>query len=264
MTSINSSRRALLSSGALLAAGSAPVGANNESNTTENNETNTSSAASDEPTEQETMNAVQFAHVAPDVGAVDVFADSTRGFDDVELFDDPEYISYSPKTYSAAVTPTGEDRDAYLLETDVTFESGAYTLVLVGEHCATTSRPLSLVSLQDDYTPIEDGHARVRFIHASPDAPTLDLRTDDGEIVAEGVDFAEGESVEIPGDDTEMVYALHETGVEEPLGRYKIEFAAGSVYTALAVGYQNPEEAPDDAQALPLQVGVFEDSEPTE
>lgn len=214
--------------------------------------------------ETQREDAVRVVHLSPDAPAVDVYVDGEPVFENVEPFAaQSNYRSYAPGSYDIAVVPAGGDLDEAVLETEIDLESGEYTIAAIGEVCATSDRPLELVSLEDDNGPTEAGAARLRGVHASPDAPAIDVVSDDGTVLFEELEFGEAAYASIPAG--ERVIGVRETGEEEPLARFAIEPEAGRVYTAFGVGYLNPEDAPGSVpEGLSFSLGLTEDAAPGE
>lgn len=126
-----------------------------------------------------------------------------------------------------------------------------------------SNEPLRLVSLEDDNSPTAEGRARVRAVHAAPDAPSVDVATEDGATVAEGLEFGEAATVEIPAGDS--VAAVSKAGAEETVARFPIEPEAGHVYTAYGVGYLDPENVPESApDDRSFALAITEDAAPGE
>lgn len=207
--------------------------------------------------------AVRIVHLSPDVPAVDVYANGDLAFENVESLTQSGYVSYEPRRYTLSFVPRGERPEEAIFETDVRLESGEYTLAAIGEVCSLSERPFELVRFEDENGPTEPGHARLRVVHASPDAPAIDVATEDGTLLAEGLGFGEGAYVDVPAD--EGIVETREAGEEDELARFALDLEAGSVYTAYAIGYLTPEEAPADApDDLSFSLAITEDATPGE
>lgn len=211
----------------------------------------------------EREDAVRIVHLSPDVPAVDVYANGDLAFENVKPLTQSGYVSYKPRSYTLSFTPAGGDPQEAIFETDVSLDSGEYTLAAIGEACSMSDRPLELVSLEDDNGPTKAGAARLRGVHASPDAPAIDVVSDDGTVLFEDLEFGEAAYASIPAG--ERVIGVREAGASEPLARFAIEPEAGRVYTAFGVGYLNPEEAPSAApEDFSFSLGLIEDAAPGE
>lgn len=264
MQKLNLTRRTILASIPTVATGtfSMSAAANNETgneskptaNESTESETETTSA-SDDP------NQVRLTHLAPDIGAVDLYGDGSRAFEGIERHQQSDYKYYEPNaTGTVHITPAGASLDDALLESDVELDGGPVSLTLIGEACEVSDRPLQLINVEDNYSEIVSDHARLKAVHASPDAPALDYRTDDGDDLVSGLEFGEyGYSTLTAG---KSVIAVHKAGEKEPLFRFEIEPNANSVYSAFAVGYLNAESAPEAAAGFKFALGVVEDTAP--
>jgi hypothetical protein len=92
--------------------------------------------------------------------------------------------------------------------------------------------------LEDDLSdPGED--ARVRLVHASPDAPAVDVTAEDGEtILFEDVEFGEAGAVEVPaGEYTLEIRPATENDNGDVVAEFDVAPEARNVYSAFAVGY---------------------------
>ena len=259
------SRRGFLAASAAVGLGvaglSSPVGADDHTD-----ERSTADAASDdaETEEPEIEEGARIVHLSPDAPVVDVYVDGELWFEDVEPFaTQTEYLEYVPGTYTIQFAPAGEGREAAVLEDEVTFEEGRYTVAAVGEVCAVSDEPLRIVNLEDDTSPTTEGHARIRGVHASPDAPPVDFTTSDGERVFGNLGFGEGSDGEIEME--EEVIEIRECASGDLVERFEIDFEAGYVYTVFVVGYVEPERAPENAvENASLRLGITEDAVPGE
>lgn len=206
---------------------------------------------------------VRVVHLSPDAPTVDVYADGEVAFEDVDPLSRSDYLSYAPGSYTLSFVPAGEDPEEAIYETDVELESGEYTLAAMGEVCTRSDRPFELVRFEDENGPTEPGHARIRAVHASPDAPPVDVVTDGGTTLFEDLEFGQGAYADLSADE-EIIELRRASGGDE-LARFRIDPEAGSVYTAYAVGYLDPGEAPEDApDGLSFSLAITDDATPGE
>lgn len=262
-----SSRRGFLAGAAAAGLGVAGMTSSVGANDYEDEDTMAAGGSvksADENEEGEIEDGARIVHLSPDAPVVDVYVDGELWFEDVEPFaTQTEYLKYVPGTYTVQFAPAGEGQDAAVLEDEVTFEEGRYTVAAVGEACAVSDEPLRIVNLEDDISQTTEGHARVRGVHASPDAPAVDFTTSDGETVFENLGFGEGEYGEIPAN--EEVIEIRECASGSVIERFEIGFEAGHVYTVFAVGYVDSDNAPRDAvENASLRIGITEDATPGE
>ena len=136
---------------------------------------------------------VRLAHLSPDTPAVDVYLKSESGavkeqtFPGVAYGAMSEYLRLPVGTYSVAMRKAGAAASTKpVLTTQVTVENGAaYTVAGVGRYA-----DLGLRVLQDDLDLPDPGESKVRIIQASVRAPVLDVAVDNGQTIADGVQFA--------------------------------------------------------------------------
>lgn len=267
------SRRQFLATAAVvgtgLIAGTAPVSAEDdatEDNTPEEHEGMEESEGPEELEESgEIEDGARIVHLSPDAPVVDVYVDGELWFEGVEPFaTQTEYLEYVPGTYTVQFSPAGEGPEAAVLEEQVTFEEGRYTVAAVGEVCAVSDEPLRIVNLKDDTSPTAPGHARVRGVHASPDAPPVDFTVEDGdEAVFGNLGFGEGEYGELSVE--EEVIEIRECASGAVVERFAIDFEAGHSYSVFVVGYVDTANAPEEAvDNAALALAITEDAVPGE
>lgn len=131
--------------------------------------------------------AVRVAHLAPDAPNVDIRVDGTRVLADVPFKAVSDYLELSVGTHRVQVTPANATTPV-VIDATVTLTAGAaYTVAAVGRIGNGTLQPLVLT---DDRTPAP-GQAKVRFVHASPDAPAVDVAVAGGATVFPNKAFKE-------------------------------------------------------------------------
>ncbi|HNS51584.1 MAG TPA: DUF4397 domain-containing protein [Anaerolineae bacterium] len=127
---------------------------------------------------------VRVVHASPDAPAVDAWVNGTVVFSNAPFKGITNYASLDPATYQVQVTPTGASTPIVI---DASLELAAdtdYTVVAVGQLAGI--EPLVLVDI--NATPAA-GKAHVRFVHASPDAPAVDIAVKGGPILFSNVPF---------------------------------------------------------------------------
>ena len=134
---------------------------------------------------------VRVTHASPDAGQVDVCVNGSAAFKDLAFGQTTEYAKLPAGAYDVQVYPAGSNCqgtpviDAKGLKLD----AKAYTVMAIGT--AAEIKPLVLV---DNLSAPAAGKVHVRFVHASPDAPAVDITTADGAKVFSNVAF--GKSVD--------------------------------------------------------------------
>ncbi len=227
----------------------------------------TTAASSDhEPNDQpaDTDFQTRVAHLSPDAPNVDIYVDGEQVREGIPYGTVTDYRDLPPGTYTIQVVPTGEDPSEAVLEETVEAGDEDPTidglLAVIGEVVA-ENQPLEALFLDDDNSPVDSGTARIRVLHASPDAPAVDVVAGEtGDALFENVAFGESGYTEVPeGEYTLVIYPAgdRETSVFE----VDVSLAGGTVYSAFAIGYLEPENAPADE---PFDILLTEDSLPDE
>ncbi|AGB36561.1 DUF4397 domain-containing protein [Natronococcus occultus] len=203
---------------------------------------------------------VRAAHLSPDAPNVDVSVEGEPVLEDVPFRAVSEYLELPVGTANVAIAAT-EDPDTVVFDEDLELAEGAFTIAALGELSGET-QPFAPAVLEDDLSdPGED--ARVRLVHASPDAPAVDVTADGGETVLfEDIAFGDAGAIEVPaGEYVLEVRPATECNDGDVVAEFDVSPAAGTVYTAFAVGYLDPENAPADE---PFDLKVVADAEADE
>ncbi len=189
---------------------------------------------------------VRVAHFSPDAPDVDVYVDGDRTLDGVSFGAVSDYLTVPTGARTVRITPAG-DRDTVAFEGEVTVGEGDATVAAIGELTGedTEFRPLVL---EDDNDGPADDTARVRLVHASPDAPAVDVTlAGSGDTLFDGVAFGESGTVEVPaGTYTLQLRPASEGDDGTVLAEYPVEFTGGTVYTGFAGGYYSTGDDPTE------------------
>lgn len=177
------------------------------------------------------------AHLSPDAPAVDVFLDGDVAFSDLAFREVSAYVVLEPGTHEIGVAPAGELTP--VTEEAVELDAEANTVAALGE-LAGTNEPLDVEPFVDEIEPPENGEARVRLLHAVPDAPAVDVLAED-EPLFEDVEFGESSDYATVAADE---YELDVVADDETVATVEVELEPGTVSSGFAVGYVSPEEAP--------------------
>jgi plastocyanin len=207
--------------------------------------------------EDDAVAEVRAAHLSPDAPNVDVSVEGDTVLEDVPFRAVSEYLELPVGAAQVAISAT-EDPDTVVFDEELELAEGAFTIAALGE-LSEENQPFEPAVLEDDLSdPGED--ARVRLVHASPDAPAVDVTAGDGETVLfEDVEFGEAGAIEIPaGEYTLEVRPATEDNDGDIVAEFDVAPEAGNVYSAFAVGYLDPEAAPADE---PFDLEVVLDAE---
>jgi Domain of unknown function (DUF4397) len=176
---------------------------------------------------------VRVAHLAPDAPNVDVYVNGDPVLTDVAYTTVSGYLSLPAGTQQVTVYATG-DTTSPVIEAPVKLAAGgAYTVAAVG---LVADDSLTAQVYEDDLRNPASGSAKVRVVHASPDAGPVDVVPRGGEALVSGLRFPDASPyAEVPaGAYTLDVNAAgtNKTALTVP----DATLASGGVYSAFAVG----------------------------
>jgi hypothetical protein len=182
------------------------------------------------------MARVRVVHASPDAPAVDVWVNGAVAFSNAPFKGITPYAELAPGSYQVQVSPTGATEPVVI---DATLDLAAdrdYTVVAVGQ--LANIEPLVLV---DNNSAPAAGKAHVRFVHASPDAPAVDIAVTGGPVLFSNVPF-KGTGDYLPVDagtyDLEARIAGTNTVALSVPG---VALEDGKVYTIFAMGLAGGE-----------------------
>jgi hypothetical protein len=149
----------------------------------------------------------------------------------------PEYIAIPPGPHTVTLTPAiplGAVPPPPVISTELTVAPGrAYTLFAVGDP---SGAPPTFLALADEPASGWAGQVGIRFVNASPDAPSVDVALPGGAILARGVGFGEASPyLVVPPGTVELEVRL--AGTPSAIGDIQLgDVAPGRAYTVAAVG----------------------------
>jgi hypothetical protein len=189
---------------------------------------------------------VRAAHLSPNAPNVDVYVDGDAALEDVPFGAVSDYLSLAAGSHSVEITAAG-DPDTSVFEGDVSLEAGTdYTVAALGEVGEDADQPFEPQVLVDENEPPASDTARLRAVHASPDAPAVDITAGDT-VLFDGVPFGGSGYVEVPaGDYTVEIRPDTSENDGDVAASFDVSLAGGSVYSAFAAGYLTPDDEPAD------------------
>lgn len=179
---------------------------------------------------------VRVIHASPDAPAVDVFVNGTPGvtppaISGLAFTQATPYIPLPTAMYNFQVTPTGLPAPV-VINVDAMID-GSTNYSVVAMNFLSAIQPVVFV---DDNT-INPGAARVRFIHAAPDVPGVDIFVAGGvDPIFNAVTFTNsGGYIEVPAGSYDLEVRLNDGGALA-LSVPGVGLEAGTVYTIWAMG----------------------------
>ncbi len=180
---------------------------------------------------------VRVIHASPDAPAVDVLVNGQlRLFQNVKFGDATSYAAVPANFYDVKVVPAGGGAGSAVIDADLNLGFYGTTTVIALD---TLDRIAPLVlddtrfSIDQTVTP---GSARLRFVHASPDAPAVDIKVANGPYLFRNVSFKGAtDYVLVPAGRVDL--EVRAAGTETvALNLNGLLIDAGSTYTAVALG----------------------------
>jgi hypothetical protein len=195
--------------------------------------------------EGQVMGNLRVGHLSPDAPNVDVYVDGNAVLEDVPFGAFSDYLELEVGDHDIQITAAG-DPETVVYDETVEIGEGSFTAVALGE-LSEENQPFSVEILEDDLgDPGEQ--ARVRALHASPDAPNVDITiASTGDVLFGDVPFGGSATNTVePGQYTLEFRPATAENDGEVVATFDVDIAAGMVYTAAAAGYLQPDAAPGD------------------
>jgi hypothetical protein len=181
---------------------------------------------------------VRVVHASPDAPNVDVLVNNSIAFSNLPFTGATSYASLPAGNYNFKVVPAGLPAPVVINADAMLMTNVDYTVAAVNTLSAI--EPLILI---DDNSLISD-KARVRFVHASPDAPAVDIALKGGPVLFGNVSFKGiGDYLAVGGGTYDFEVRVAGTGTVV-LDVPGISLSNNSVYTVWAMGQVSPGGKP--------------------
>lgn len=172
---------------------------------------------------------VRAFHASPDAPAVDVLVNNAPAFTNLSFGNATAYAALAAGTYNVKVNAAGTSTTVINADLNLA-DNTTYTVAAINRLNSIT--PLVLV---DDNT-LNPAAARLRFVHASPNAPAVDIALAGGAVLFPNVSFGGvGSYIEVPGGTYNLEVRLAGTNTTV-LPLPGITVSNNTVYTAWAIG----------------------------
>lgn len=179
---------------------------------------------------------VRVMHASPDAPAVDVCVNGNAAFSNLAFPEATQYAELPAGSYDVAVYAAGTNctGTAVIDAKGLALEAKPYTVLAIGN--LAEIKPLVLV---DNLAKPEAGKAHVRFVHASPDTPAVDITTKDGTKIFPNIAFGSAtEFTPVPAGSYDLqarVAGTDTVGLDVP----GVTLQDGKIYTIVATGLLN-------------------------
>jgi hypothetical protein len=175
---------------------------------------------------------VRIVHASPDAPNVDIWVDGAVAISNLPFNEATDYVALPAGDHDVAVTPTGGTAADAVIEATLTLEAGMdYTVAAVGQVAE-----IAPLVLEDNNAAPAAGKAHIRVVHASPDAPAVDVAVAGGPILIENLAFPTASDY-LPVDAGSYDLDVRPTGTETvaiDINGFMAE--AGTIYTVFATG----------------------------
>jgi LPXTG-motif cell wall-anchored protein len=175
---------------------------------------------------------VRVVHASPDAPAVDVYVDGNKALSNVPFFTASDYLPLPAGEHRFQVTPTGQPAASAVIDARATVEAGkAYTVAATGKVAE-----IKPTILADNLSAPAAGKAHVRVVHASPDAPAVDIKVKGGAALIPNLAFPK-DSGYMPVDAGSYDLTVNVAGTDTvALDLAGTRLEAGKIYDIFAVG----------------------------
>ena len=137
------------------------------------------------PAADATAGWARFAHFAPGTQAVDVLVDGAAWATNISFKDVTQYLPLPVGVHHFSIAPADSPASAPVLEIDAGVPAGGAITV----SAVTTQDGLAPQVFDDSLTTPPAGQSLVRFIHAAPDVPAVDVQVVGGPVLASDVTY---------------------------------------------------------------------------
>ncbi|WP_273432363.1 DUF4397 domain-containing protein [Chitinibacter tainanensis] len=178
---------------------------------------------------------LRVVHASPDAPAVDVLANGSAILSNVPFFTASSYLTVPAANYTVALNLAGTSTQALTGSLQLAKASNV-TVFAVG--LATGSPALQYLVAKDDASLPPAGQAKVRVVHASPNAPAVDVYANDALVLSNVAFPAVADYLKVPSGS--YVFKLRAAGAAASSAPAftsgAVTVDAGKIYTVVARG----------------------------
>lgn len=175
---------------------------------------------------------VDIIHASPDAPAVDVYVDGQLALSNLAFGAFSGWVALPAGEHQIQVTATGAAIDTAVIDATATLDAGvAYQVAATGLLANITPE-----IFETDLSALAADTARVRVIHASPDAPAVDIAVAGGDVLIPGLSFPDAsDELEVPAGSYDLEVRVAGT-TDVALDLPGVTLEAGMVYDVFAIG----------------------------
>lgn len=176
---------------------------------------------------------LRVVHASPDAPAVDVYLNDQRAIQNLRFSEATDYAMVPGGSYRVRVFPAGTGPGGTaVIDANVNLQGGgAYTVV-----AANTVARIEPLVIADNLARPAAGKAHIRVIHASPDAPNVDVAIAGGPVAFRNAPFKAATDY-TPVDAGSYRFEVRPAGTTQAvLTTPALDLMPGGIYTAIALG----------------------------
>jgi hypothetical protein len=175
---------------------------------------------------------VRIVHAVADGPSVDVYINDSPLAQGVGFGTATDYVNLpAGDKRKVRLTAAGSSADDSILDTDIDLKAGqAYQIIATG-----TKDDIKATVSEVDLAPVPEDQARLRVVHASPDAGKVDVGVADGPTIFKGVEFRDASDYAVV-DAGAYTLQLHPAGEDTVTQKTDVELKAGTTYDVIALG----------------------------
>ncbi|WP_439881298.1 DUF4397 domain-containing protein [Pontibacter sp. MBLB2868] len=186
---------------------------------------------------------VMVIHASPDAPAVDLYVDNQKVNPSALNYpNNTGYLELEAGTRNIKVTPAGADVSSAVINADVDLDEDVAYSVFAAD-VVSSIEPVVLV---DNLAEPATGKAHVRFVHLSPDAPTVDIAVQNGPVLFSDIEFKEGTAF-MPVDAGTYNLEVRPAGSTSVVLSPTVNLVEGGIYTIFAKGFVTPPSGNSNA-----------------
>ena len=174
---------------------------------------------------------VRVLHASQDAPAVDVWVNGGKAFENLAFNEITGFANLPRGTYNVQVVPTGAT-EPVVIEADLPLKNARdYTVIAV--NFLDSIEPIVLTDISKR---VPFYSAGIRFVHASPDAPAVDIAVKNGPVLFRNVEFKESKGyIKVPQGTYDLEVRVAGTDIVA-LEIPGVELNRRTAYTAFATG----------------------------
>ncbi|OAA83343.1 DUF4397 domain-containing protein [Clostridium ljungdahlii] len=127
---------------------------------------------------------IRFLNASPNSPAIDVYLNDRRVFKNLTYKSFSDYVSVPSGVYDIKIFPSGNNLNP-ILDKRLRIPAGKiFTMSSIGNY-----PNMGLLPIEDVRRPKISGKAFIRFVHLSPDAPSVDVKLPNGNVLFPNVSY---------------------------------------------------------------------------